>query len=76
MEKFFQSFKDEIENNEKKKIEEDRINKYLRQFHDEYYFKQFYKNVQENTLCKVINYNEINHINTLNDSREKQEKVS
>ena len=70
MEKIFQSFKDEIENNEKKKIEEDRINKYFRQFQEDYYFKQFYKNLQENILCKVINFSQINHINTLNDSQQ------
>ena len=70
MEKIFQSFKDEIENNEKKKIEEDRINKYFRQFQEDYYFKQFYKNLQENILCKVINFSQINHINTLNDSEQ------
>ena len=71
MEKYFQSFRDEIENNGKKKIEEERINKYLSQFHADYYFKQFYKNLQENILCKVINYSQINHINTLNDSKDK-----
>jgi len=71
MEKIFQSFKDELENNEKKKIEEDRINKYLRQFQEDYYFKQFYKNLQENILCKVVNFSQINHINTLNDWQHK-----
>ena len=71
MEKFFQSFKDELENNEKKKIEEDRINKYLRQFQEDYYFKQFYKNLQENILFKVVNFSQINHINTLNDWQHK-----
>ena len=71
MEKIFQSFKDELENNEKKKIEEDRINKYLRQFQEDYYFKQFYKNLQENILFKVVNFSQINHINTLNDWQHK-----
>ena len=68
MELYFQSFQEEMEKNEKKKLEEDRINKYLRQFYEEYDFKNFYKDIQKNILCKVINFSQINHINTLNDN--------
>jgi hypothetical protein len=65
---FFQSIRDEIENDQKKKIEEDRINKYLYQFLQNYNTKIFYKDIQTNKLCKVVNFSEINHINTLIDT--------
>ena len=68
LETLFQSFRDEIENDQKKKIEEDRINKYLYQFLQNYNTKIFYKDIQTNKLCKVINFSEINHINTLIDT--------
>ena len=71
MEVYFQSFQDEIEKKEKKKYDEDRINKYLRQFYSDYNIKTFYKDIQRNILCKVINFSQINHINTLNDNNDK-----
>ena len=70
MEQFFQSFKNEMENSAKKKEDEDRINKYLRQFHEDCNVKQLYKDLQEKLLCKVINFSQINHINTLNESHD------
>ena len=70
MEQYFQSFKEEMENNELKKIEEDRINKYLRQYHEDYNTKIFYKDIQDKILCKVVNYSQINHINSLNQSQD------
>ena len=70
MEKYFESFKEEIANNEKKKLEEDRINKYLRKFKEEYNIRNFYKELQEKRLCKVINFSKINQINVLNETKE------
>ena len=67
MEEFFRSFQDEMENDEKKKLDEDRINQYLIQFQQNYNAKSFYKDLQQNKLFKVINFSEINHINTLNN---------
>lgn len=67
MEEFFRSFQDEMENDEKKKLDEDRINRYLIQFQQNYNAKSFYKDLQQNKLFKVINFSEINHINTLNN---------
>ena len=68
LEMLFQSFLDEIENDQNKKIEEDRINKYLYQFLQNYDTKIFYKDIQTSKVCKVVNFSEINHINTLIDT--------
>ena len=67
MEMFFQSFREEIENDEKKKIDEDRINKYLYHFLENYNTKVFYKDIQKNKIFKIVNFSEINHINSLNN---------
>ena len=71
MELFFKSFQEEMENIEKKKLEEERINKYLKQFYEDYNFKNFYKDIQRKMLCKVINFSQINHINILSDKNKK-----
>ena len=67
MEIFFQSLKDEIENNLKRKIEEDRINSYLNNYRKYYYSKKGYRDFQISVLGKILNFSQINHINILND---------
>ena len=69
MEIFFQSLKEEIENNQRKKVEEDRINNYLTYYRRNYDSKLGYKELHGKLLCKVINYNQVNHLNILNDSQ-------
>ena len=68
MENYFESFKEQIANNQKKKSEEDRINQYLKNTEEEFNTKKFYKEIHEKRLCKVINYSQINHLNTFNNS--------
>ena len=62
MEQFFQSFNNEMENSAKKKEDEDRINKYLRQFHEDCNVKQLYKDLFLTTYiqCKMCNSGLIN----------------
>ena len=66
---YFQGFKEEMADIEKNKLNENRINQYLKKFKEEYSIKNLYKDIQEKKLIKVVNYSQINHINTLNDSK-------
>ena len=66
---YFQGFKEEMADIEKNKLNENRINQYLKKFKEEYSIKNLYKDIQEKKLIKVANYSQINHINTLNDSK-------
>ena len=68
LEEFFSSFEDEISKNERKKYDEDRINNYLRRLKDDFNDKDRYRKIYEEKLCKVVDFNEINKINTLNDT--------
>ena len=66
---YFQGFKEEMADIEKNKLNENRINQYLKKFKEEYSIKNLYKDIQEKKLIKVVNYSQINHLNTLNDSK-------
>jgi hypothetical protein len=70
LEIIFQSFQQEIADNAKKKIDEDRINKYLKQYQEDYNDKNYYKDIQRNFLCKVINFSQVNHMNMLNNTED------
>ena len=70
LEIIFQSFQQEIADNANKKIDEDRINKYLKQYQEDYNDKNYYKDIQRNFLCKVINFSQVNHMNMLNNTED------
>ena len=74
LEEFFSSFEDEISNKEKKKYNEDRINNFLRRLKDEFNDKIMKRQISEQKICKVIDYNKINNINTLYEAKIKEEK--
>ena len=69
LEEYFSSYEDEITNKERKKIDEDRINNYLRRLKDYFNDNDRLRRINEEKLCKVIDFHEINHINTLNDTK-------
>ena len=72
LEEFFSSFEEEISKNERKKYDEDRINNFLRRLKDDFNDNDRYRKIYEEKLCKVIDFNEINKINTLNDANKEE----
>ena len=73
LEEFFSSFEDELSTKEKNKYDEDRINNYLRRLKDDFNDKNFMRRLYEQKLCKVIDFNKINNINRLNETKNNEE---
>ena len=68
LEEYFFSFEEEISKNEKKKYDEDRINNYLRRLKEEFNDRFFMRQLHEQKLCKAVDFSDVNHINTLNET--------
>ena len=73
LEEFFSSFEDELSSKEKNKYDEDRINDYLRRLKEDFNEKNFMRKLYEQKLCKVIDFNKINNINTLNEGKNNED---
>ena len=72
LEEYFSSFEDEILKNQRRKVEEDRINNYLHMINNDFHDKNFMRKLYRERLCKVIDFSEINHINFLNKTMIKE----
>ena len=63
---FFGSFTDELGLIEQKRLEEERINGFIKNLHNQIDMVKFKKNMQIKKYCKPVNYDSINHVNLLN----------
>ena len=67
IEECFSDFREEVLLIEKRRRNEQRINAFVKDLNHQIDMKSIKKNIQEKTLCNVINYDTVNHINILNN---------
>ena len=67
IEECFSDFREEVLLVEQRRRNEQRINAFVKDLNHQIDMKSIKKNIQEKTLCNVINYDTVNHINILNN---------